>query len=232
MAISARSTSGNILIYILGAIFLLGILIALVKGSFQEGAGIDPEKLLLRVNEVQRFGSEAERGIRYILQNGYSESQLRFARPDSVTYGLITDEPKRQLFSAEGGGVKVMPVPTDVLTAPADWVITAGNTALQVGSSCASEECTDLMLVLPNVAEAFCTHVNRLNNITNPAGEPPEDSDGFGLGYFMNGNSFAWTYSLNTVGDHTLGKTEGCFEGGTGDTVAGNYYYYRVLLTR
>ena len=232
MTHSARSTSGNMLIYILGAIFLMGLLIVLLKGSFQEGTGIDGEKLMIRINEVQRFGSEAERGVGYILQNGESELDLRFAQPNTVSYGAITTTPKRQLFAPEGGGVEMPGLPTDVLTDSSLWVFTARNAAQQIGSTCADQTCTDLMLVLPNVSKQFCTQINRMNKITNPAGDPPQDSDGFSLDYFLNDNGYGYTQTLNTTGDHLVGKPEGCFEGGAGDTSSDHYYYYRVLKAR
>jgi hypothetical protein len=228
----ARSTSGNMLIYILGAIFLMGLLVVLIKGSFQEGTGIDGEKLLIRANEVQRFGSEVERGVRYILQNGYSEDDLRFAQPNTTSYGLLTDIPGRQVFSPSGGGVELARLPTDILTASSAWIFTARNEGDVIGSTCADRRCTDMMLVLPNVSKQFCTQINRMNKVENPSGDPPEDADGFSLSYYFDRNGYIFAQTLNTAGDELENKTEGCFEGGAGDTVAGRYYYYRVLHAR
>ena len=87
--------SGNILIYILGAILLLGLLIMLVKGSFQEGTGVDSEKVVLKAQQVQACAGELERGVAYVLRNGVSETDIKFAVPDSFpaipVYGTYTD---------------------------------------------------------------------------------------------------------------------------------------------
>lgn len=47
-----QNQSGNMLIYILGGIFLLGILIVLLKGNAQEGAGIDADKIAVSVQKM------------------------------------------------------------------------------------------------------------------------------------------------------------------------------------
>ena len=84
--------SGNILIYIIGAIALIGLLTVMVKGSTLPGAGIDREELELRASDIQQYAMELERAVAYILQSGYSESDIRFAHPNhSSAYGDITD---------------------------------------------------------------------------------------------------------------------------------------------
>jgi hypothetical protein len=221
---AARSTSGNMLIYILGAIFLMGLLIVLIKGSFQEGTGIDAEKVMMQVGEVQRYGSELERGVRYILQEGASESALRFAHPNSMSYGDITINPAQQVFSQSGGGVEWKQPPSGSQISFEDWIFSGSNTVPQVGSSCATASCSDLVVLLPNVTQAFCTQLNRTKNIVATGGVPPEDGDSFDKTYFS--GAFAYSGTIDTIGNEIEGKTEGCIEDG------GEYYYYRVLLTR
>jgi hypothetical protein len=226
MVHSARTTSGNMLIYILGAIFLMGLLIVLVKGNFQEGTGVDAEKVLMQVNEVQRYGSEMERGVRYILQEGFSESQLRFASPNSASYGDITDFPRQQVFSESGGGVEWRDPPRGSQLAGDEWIFSGANTVPLVGSTCGLAECSDLVVILPNVTEAFCTQVNRTKDIDNTGGVPPEDADSFDkTTYFTNG-VFTYGGIIDTSGNEADGKAEGCVDD------AGSYFYYRVLLPR
>jgi hypothetical protein len=222
---SSRRNSGNILIYILGAIFLMGLLVVLMKGSFQEGTGIDPEKVMMQVGEVQRYGSELERGVRYILQEGSSESQLRFAHPNSTSYGNITVSPTQQLFSRTGGGVEWRDPPQGSQVVFEDWIFSAANTVPLIGSTCTTSSCSDLVVLLPNVTQAFCTQINRTKNIITTGGVPPEDTDSFNKTYFT-GGAFTYSASINTSGDEIDGKAEGCVEDG------GEFYYYRVLLPR
>mgnify|MGYP000326001555 CR=1 FL=1 len=58
MTYARPAESGNMLIYILGAIFLMGLLIVIVKGSFQPGTGIDAEKAQIMANQIRAYGAE------------------------------------------------------------------------------------------------------------------------------------------------------------------------------
>ncbi len=218
--------SGNMFVYILGAIFLFGILIVIMRGSFQEGSGIDGEKNVLLVGQVQRYGAELQRGVTYILQSGFSESDIRFASTNAAsTYGTITDGPTRQVFDPSGGGVEWQNPPSDLQTTATPWSFSAATVITGVGTTCASSTCADLAAFLSRVPKSFCIQVNRSNNTTNPSGNPPVDPDGFTWNTPFTGT---YTYSnyLNTTGNYLDGKMEGCVERSS------VYYYYRVLLAR
>lgn len=223
------SIAGNMLIYILGAIFLMGLLIVALKGSFQEGSGIDPEKTAMLVGQVQRYGAELERGVSYVLRNGYSETDIRFGHPNSPSYGLITDVPARQVFAPEGGGVEWRDPPAGSQTHITPWLFVGRNTVSAIGTTCAGPQCTDLMAVLKNVTKDFCLRTNDANGINNPAGNPPQDT---GVNVHT---PFEGLYTFSSSLDAITGKQEGCFEGGYTDEsygLTGRYYYYRVLLAR
>lgn len=231
-----KTNSGNMLIYILGAIFLMGLLIVLLKGSFQEGAGIDAEKNVMRAGEIMRYGGELERAARYIISNGYSESDIRFAHPTGLAaysaYGLIATTPQQQIFSAQGGGALWRNPPAGSQSPAANWVFTGNNAVTQVGSTCALASCSDLLVVLPNVTRDICIQINRSKGITNPSGEPPREVDGMNLAVLFTGGVFGYTATVDTTGGYTTAQNEGCFEGNGGSTSVGSYYYYRVLLAR
>lgn len=220
------SESGNILIYILGAIVLLGLLVVISKGSVTPGAGIDAEQLMIRVSEVQDYGQELEQAVAYVLSNGHSEVDIRFAHPDADSaYGDITDIPSRQVFSRDGGGARYRQAPDGVQTIATQWVFNAENAAPQSGSSDA-----DLITMLPNVSEDFCLKLNTLNGIDNPSNIPPQDPDNFDITTFFAGS---YNTSPEILGDVTLNanKNEGCLEG-SGTPPDNTYHYYRVLLAR
>lgn len=231
-----KSSSGNMLVYIIGAIFLMGLLIVMLKGSFQEGIGIDAEKSALAAGEVMRQGSELERAVRYITGNGFSETDIRFAHPTGLAaysaYGLIGTTPAQQVFSPQGGGATWRNPPAGSQSADTPWVFTANNAASMVGTTCTMAACSDLMVVLPNVTKSVCIQINRAKGITNPAGEPPREVDGMDLATLFTGGSFTYGATLDTTGGYTASQTEGCFEGNGGSTSTGQYYYYRVLLVR
>lgn len=231
---SKPQESGNILIYILGAIFLLGILVVMVKGSSTPGSNIDRESMMIRVSEVQSYGQELERAIVYVMRNGHSESDIRFAHPDAdPAYGNIADTPTRQIFAVEGGAAKYRAPLSGIQVTPTDWLFSGQNIVTGVASSdsCTTPSCTDLIALLMNVNKEFCILINEKNDIENIAGNPPQD-----LGFIAYSDVFVGTF-INTrhiKDDATLylsGHLEGCFEGDT-DPLAGTYHYYRVLLAR
>ncbi len=226
MAHSARSTSGNMLIYILGAIFLMGLLIVLLKGSFQEGTGIDAEKTLITINEVQRYGAELERGVRYIMQNGHSESEIRFARDTTdVGYGLITDRPERQVFSPQGGAVEYR-LPPQGVNDGTPWQFYGDTHIPDMGTDGALAH-SELIAVLPQVTESFCRALNQ--NAKQPidltqTSIVPCVTVGFFNGDFVD-EPPERLLDENEIPNRPV--TQAC--GRCGD---GTYHYFRVLLSR
>ncbi len=222
---SRSKTSGNILIYILGAILLLGLLIVALKGSFQEGTGIDAEKALMSANDIQRYGAEMERGVSYILRNNFSETDIRFANPNAASsYGSIDDDPRRQVFSPQGGGVEWRAAPA-IQTSPTPWSFCAQTAIAGVGSTCTDASCADLVAYLMFLPKELCLRINDAVGVSNPLGNPPVDSDGWTWGVPFLG-TYSYAATLSTAGNETFGKQEACVEAG------GTYHYYRVLLAR
>ena len=223
------SESGNILIYILGAIFLLGLLIVIVKGSSTPGSNIDKESLLIRVSEVQQYGEELERAVAYVMRNGHSEADIRFAHPDADSaYGDITDIPSRQIFSRDGGGAKYREAPSDVQTTPTDWSFNGRSAVMFVGTNLGG---ADLIAFLPYVSKDFCLLLNDKAGVINPLGDPPQDVNQVRLYHPFDGVFNFNTSIRDDATDQLIGKLEGCFEGDV-DPLAGTYHYYRVLMAR
>lgn len=226
-----KNESGNILIYILGAIFLLGLLVVISKGSVTPGAGIDHETLMIRVSEVQDYGQELEQAVAYVLMNGHSEVDIRFAHPDADSaYGDITDTPTRQVFSRDGGGARYREPPEGIQVTPTNWLFSGTNTVQNVGTDCGAYRCAELMALLPNVTESFCLALNQKNDIAPISNAPPQTDAGINIT-----GAFAGVYNgANQIGDAAgsfNSKLEGCTEG-AGTPPAGTYHYYRVLLAR
>ncbi len=227
-----KTEAGNILVYILGAIFLLGILVITVKGSSTPGAGIDQESLIIRVAEVQEYGKELERAVAYILANGHSEVDIRFSHPDAASaYGDITDTPTRQIFSRQGGGATYRAPANGIQTTVTDWVFSGNNEVTEIGTSCGAKNCMDLVAILQNVNKEFCLLINNKNGITNPSEAPPQDQTNVQVSTVFTGTFTASALIADTPTGYLFGHSEGCFEGDT-TPPAGTYHYYRVLLAR
>lgn len=223
--------SGNMLIYILGAIFLLGLLIVLVKGSFQEGIGIDGEKLVIAASRTQQYAGELERGVAYVLQNGTSESDMRFAHPDALAaYGIYSDITS-MVFSPSGGGVEYQ-TPIAGINDGTKWQFFGTTHFTDIGTDTAGSQKAELVAVLPHVTQAFCNQINRnvkqvidLALVTDPA---------LNGCVYKPGSEFAGTFvsgvSINLLDDTKLSSVparEACVK--CSDST---YNYYRVLMAR
>lgn len=226
--------SGNILIYVLGAIVLLGILISVVRGTGSSGNNIQEEELMLRVAEVQEYGHELEKAIAFILRNSISEAEIRFAHPQADSgYGDITDTPERQVFSRDGGAASYREIPRNIQTTlGGQWIFTGANRVHDIGTTDAgvgNDNNAELVAILPNVTEEFCLMINDRNDITNPADSPPQNAGSVSLTFYT--GTFSQSEDINDTPGNLDGQSEGCFEG-NGTPAAGTYHYYRVLLAR
>lgn len=230
------SQSGNILVYILGAIVLLGLLIVITKGNYQPGTGIDEEASVIKVTQVRRYSSELERGIAYAMQNGATETELRFAHDKAAAgYGTYGTNPEAEIFHPRGGGVEWRDPPAGIQTAVTPWVFTAANTVKQVGSQCADAACTDLVAILPNVTRTACIQFNKSIGTPNPNDAPPKETGTIRLNTLFAG-SYTYNQNIDVTGEYLTRQPEGCFEGSHASDpnlgLTGRYYYYKVLLAR
>ena len=225
------SQSGNMLVYILGAIFLMGLLLVVMRGSNRQGSNIDEESLMIRVTEVQRYGTELENAVRMIMNEGYSEADIRFGHPDAdAAYGLITDTPGRQVCTSTGGAAKFREPPSGIQSTVTPWVFNASNNVVGIGTSCTADNCTDLIAILPNVTQAFCIAINDRLGVVNPSGVPPRDTATANITTKFAG-SYTYDQTLVDAGTYLQAHHEACFEGG-GTPATGTYHYYRVLYPR
>jgi len=221
-----KNQHGNVLIIILIAIALIAALAAAIQGSSNNNAQIDKETLLLRASQVRQYANELERGIYYIMQNGISESDIRFSHPLAATaYGDLSSDTDKtdQIFSREGGGAQYKNPPEGVNNG--DMWEFYGQTALPgVGSNEA-----ELTAVLPNVTEEFCKVVN---SSLGYEGQPEDTSTCIKAANskrFGDGEQFA--LSPNVTEESSFSSTpakQGCVR----CTSDGNYHFFYTLISR
>lgn len=223
-----QNESGNVLIIILLAVALIGALTAAMQSTSQQSAHIDKETLILRVSEVQRYTSELERGINYIMQNGHSESDIRFAHPNAHNdYGdLIADSDKSdQIFDRLGGAAHYGTPPPNINDG-STWEF-YGHTALpHVGSDAA-----ELIVILPNVTQDFCEKTNSIIGY-NATNQPTDSSTCIHGGASQRFNDTTqFDSSPNTVTDATFSikpSMQGCVQ----CTNDNSYHFFHVLMAR
>jgi len=222
---SPNSESGNVIFFILLAIVLIGLVtVALRSGG--DGNNIDRERVVIRASEVRQYASELERGVAFIMQDGASESEIRFASSATDVYGDISDTPTRQVFSENGGGVSYRLPPPDISSAP-HWEF-YGHTHLPDVVTAAPE----LIAVLPLVTLEFCQKINAINSY-NSATQPLDNTgDCLNAGVanrFKTGNLYSTDAGIDTVNEATFTvkpSMEGCVQ------CAGNYHFFHVLMAR
>jgi len=191
-------------------------------------SNIDKEKLVIRISEVRRYVSELERGVSFILQNGYSEADIRFAYPDAHSdYGdLSADADKTdQMFDRLGGGAQYRTPPPGINDG-SSWEF-YGHTALpEVGTGGA-----ELIAVLPNVTQTFCEAYNA--TLGYDSATQPTDSitciNGGAAARFDAGTQFS--VSPNTVDTGTFTykpSLSGCVQ----CTVDSSYHVFHVIMVR
>ncbi len=222
-----NNESGNVLIVILLAIALIGALTIAIQGSSRQNASIDKETMVIRISETLRYSSELERAVAFIMQNGVSESNIRFAHPDAHSdYGdLSADSDKKdQLFAREGGGARYRSAPANINDGSA-WEF-YGNTALpEVGSSK-----SELIAVLPNVTQEFCEQINKTlgYNSTQPTDSATCINSGPNERF---NDTTQFSSSPNTVSETTFSlkpSLSGCVQ----CTSDNNYHFFHVLMAR
>lgn len=219
--------SGNIIFFILIGIVLIGLVTAAIRSSGLDGANIDREELAVNESRVRQYASELERATVFILTNGYSEEDIRFAHPDaSAEYGDINTNPELQIFHPRGGGAEYRPAPSGINDGSA-WEFYGHSSLPQVGTSKA-----DLIAVLPNVTEQFCDKINVTNGYS---GQPSDTGAGqdnclFSSPAMRFDDGTQYSLAPNTTDEASFSvkpAMQGCVS-----CTAGGYHFFHVLHVR
>lgn len=234
MSQSSPSERGNILVYALIGIVLVGLLTVALSQGNDGGKDVGQEQMVIKGTEVQRYAAKVQQGVNTVLQNRVSETDLRFAHPKAPNdYGTITSNPAAQVFHPSGGAAEYAAPPVGVQVAAAPWEFFGDVSLPQIGSDRA-----DLVMVLPDVTQEFCTSINKQLGFTNE--DPTPFPDGVGAGGCLNGGNSSrfddgtFSSSPNVIAD-TVPKAasftrtpapQACVVCGT------DYHYYYVLLAR
>lgn len=231
------------LFMVLIAIVLIGALTAAIMSAGDgENSNISAEDLAIKVSEAQRQAAEYERAVLFILQNGISEADLRFAHPEeSADYGDLAADttPENQVFAPKGGAATYRPPPADINDGSA-WEFYGATAIPGIGSAKA-----DLVAVLPHVTAQFCARVNALNGqtapqdtgTTPPSGPAPGNCVHIGsLGRFSDARQFY--ASPNTMDqttfmqDATISAAKPAPQACVVCELDSERYFYHVLLAR
>ncbi|MDB5491954.1 MAG: hypothetical protein JWO78_1803 [Micavibrio sp.] len=229
-----NNQAGNIIFFILLAIFLIGLVTAALRSGGIESASIDREDMTIKVSQVRQNAAEIEHAVNLVMQNGISENDISFANADAPSaYGTLNSNPKAEVFNTGGGGARYRPAPSGVNDG-SGWEFYGATALPDVGS-----EKPDLVAVLPNVTKDFCAQVNRINGQFRDA-PPAATAEPIDDGTCVNGGSTLRfgsavhfpSSSINTMDESSFTAKpagEACVQCSSGATT---YNYYHVLMSR
>lgn len=220
---SRHSERGNALWFILIAIVLIGLLTAVLSRS---GSNVDQtgsvEQQRIKISQMMRYVKGLETAVQTMKMTGISENDLSFyqdlnndgndsSSPDAGEYYNANCTSNNCLiFHVEGGGITPQDPPSGISTSGADWKYVATNNVLNVGTDAA-----DLILVLEDINDSYCTQINRVLDVTQGA----DDAD-------IDFTDFDGSYSDTETIDNSGGQSAGCQSSG------GNNFFYQVLVVR
>lgn len=239
-----KSQSGNVLVFILIAIILIGLLtVSLTRSSNTTNDTGSYEQNQIAAAEILRYAKSIEVGVQNLLARGCGENELSFwhdsdgngtedASDDYYNPTAPTDQ-SCHLFQPAGMGLTYAPPHEDWLdtaesaeTGYGDWFFT-----IQANIENDPVRSKALRIVLPYSSLNICTAVNKLSGIN--ATLPPLEE---GVAFNYDTSAHRYTGVVPSTGsfdgisssDGALdGQLSGCFEGDT--FPAGGYHSFHVL---
>lgn len=235
------SENGNALFLILIAVILFGALSYTVANMMRPGGGekIAEEKASLYADEIITYAQQIRRAVQDMrISNGCEDVDISFQNTVEGGYTNGTNT-ACQVYHSDGGGL-------NYLTPVSDWLDTAQtaqnnygilyfqgmNSVDEMGTTVPGDaDSKELLFFIPYLKRSVCLQINERLGVTNPLGEPPQESGGISFGA---GQKFTGSYahgSALSLPPPNFGKPSACFEG-AGTPPSGTYHYYLVLLPR
>ncbi|MBI1300750.1 MAG: hypothetical protein GC137_03735 [Alphaproteobacteria bacterium] len=234
-----KDQSGNILIFILIAVALLGFLTSIVarnSGSSSQAGTVEQNRI--KAAAILRFSQGVQSAVEQMRLRGISENDLDFiAIADSYDNPNCTI-PECEVFSREGGGL-TYETPAALLRDDDHtdtWHVSTANRVEAFGCDDNTVLCTEMLLLAKNIPQSVCLQINKIQGITNPSNDSPRMLD------VTEGDEFDGTFSStinsNLIGGsdatneapQVAGKPAGCvYDFGGGQN---QYYFYQVLIAR
>lgn len=213
-----RSEGGNILLYVLLGIVLIGLLTVALRQGGDPGKDLDGEKMTIAASQMQSYAGQIGGAISTMMQGGVSEADLRFAHPKNIAgYGTITTTPGNQVFHPQGGNVEFKLPPAGVNDG-SKWEV-IGNLALpQVGSAR-----PELIAILPKVTKQFCSTINSQLGITIASTMSCN---------FLPATAFTGTYAVSPLTYASTVFSKAPLLQGCGECSSGDRFYFYVLMSR
>ena len=228
-----NNESGNVLFYILIAVALLAALMFAVSQSGRgSGQQIADDRARLIASEMIEFSNVMSSAVSQLILRGVDQTELCF---DHTGWGAndydhvgCTDD-FNKIFHISGAGITWSNAPTEAMDSSASpdnlWHIYGDNEIQNIGTTCGATGCSDLVLIVDELALNVCQQLNDLLGVTDANTAPPTDT-------VIGETRFVGTFGYSqTIGDEAAaldGQTSGCFE----NTTDSKYIFFTVLIAR
>lgn len=247
-----NKTSGNVLVFILIAIFLMGALTMLfVRSDGQSEDTGDTERTSIQASRLLTYASKIQNATDMLRSHGCGENQISFwidSNADSLEtaadYAYNSAAPTDHschVYEPQGGGVDYQKADSQwmaVTTAYQQFILPGNNYCIYgvgTGTTTCTKATTDLFISLDGITLALCNEINRRVGVDQISGNPPADE-------ISNNYSpvFADPVGINNgiIGDDSTAsaqplknKRTACVLDTTGSG-SGRYHFYRVLIAR
>ncbi len=234
-----KNQTGNILLFILIAILLIGLLtLSLTRSSNQTNDTGDFEQNVIIANEILNYAKSVEIAVQNLLARGCSENDINF--------GGASPKPECEVFGQSGMGIDKYNSEQDgkwlingTLAWPLNTIFTATTRVIGVGNSDLASDGHDLIMFIPNLQLGYCMAINSILGIENPSNYPPRDNNGSAI----EGPAFSGTFGgtnnqIETTGNELTGQRAGCFvtdnQASASDALDGEdyFYFYQTLIAK
>lgn len=213
---------------------------AVSRGFQGNNERMTQQRIQALATDIISSAANVEKGVQRIQARGISENRICFQTSGLTNYSLTPSNTNvEEVFHPSGGGANYIKPSPDALdskdsgmTGYGSWLYSGKSVVTNVGTSA-----HDLVAILPFLRREVCIAINKQLNVTNPSGEPPQDT-GFSniSGKYIGGsNDFNAGSPIEDSGGYLLGKKAGCYRGdesSTGLNIANSYFFYYVLLPR
>lgn len=226
-------SSGNVLVFILLAVFLLGALAAMLlrSNATTEDTG-QAEQDRIVAAEIMRYTSGMAQAVSSLQMRGCSETEISFQSTLWTDSGFTYNNPNAptnrrcHVFDPAGAGYQFKRIPGG--TTFRDYNINGNNSVTNVGLN-TTPAGRDLIIQARGFSESVCRILNKELNVQSFAEDGIRGDLQF-LGVYNAGG---------TIGDdgvnpgYLTGKKSGCFIATTfGGYTYPTYVFYNVLIAR
>jgi len=166
MISSYNAQSGNVMVYLLLALGLIGFLtFTLLRQNDQAGQqDIDNEQLALYAQDLISYAHTAGSAVEMMEIQGSRLDQIDLTAPDQAAFN--TGSPIHKLYHPQGGGLLYQAsLPSAISGTAAQWAM---NNTINVEWTASTG--TDILLTAYDISRAVCSEINRyiLGNDTIP----------------------------------------------------------------